>query len=98
MWWGEDDAHDALVETVEALQLNDVPVLGIIVNGVRRRSPRSYTPYYVPSVPRRPWKQWLSRTPLVAEPEIAGVADIPEPELVPEKVAPKKHTKKPSRT
>ena len=47
-WEGRTDrAH--LVETVEGLALNEVKVLGVIINGAKRRHPRSYTPYYVKS-------------------------------------------------
>jgi len=38
-----------LVETVESLRQNGVPLLGIVVNRSRRSLPKSYAPYYVHS-------------------------------------------------
>lgn len=71
--WQKRTLRHHLTETVEGLQLNDVPVLGVIVNGVRRKNPRSYSSYYVQTAPRRSWTQRLSRASVAAEPEIAGV-------------------------
>jgi capsular exopolysaccharide synthesis family protein len=43
-----------LVETVESLRQNGVPLLGIVVNRSRRSLPKSYAPYYVHSRQRVP--------------------------------------------
>ncbi|MDN4481767.1 polysaccharide biosynthesis tyrosine autokinase [Demequina muriae] len=47
--WDGRTHRDHLVETVESLSLNGLHILGVIVNGAKRRHPRSYTPYYVKS-------------------------------------------------
>jgi capsular exopolysaccharide synthesis family protein len=65
--WQKRTLRAHLVETVEALHLNDVPLLGVVVNGVHRRHPRSYTPYYIHTTPKAPWSQRLSRG--AAEPQ-----------------------------
>lgn len=93
--WQKRTLRAHLVETVEGLQLNDVPLLGVIVNGVRRKNPRSYSSYYVQSAPRRSWTRRLSRTSVAAVPEIAGVSDsAPAPSDSKQKSKPHQATKK----
>ncbi|NTV40156.1 MAG: CpsD/CapB family tyrosine-protein kinase [Demequinaceae bacterium] len=42
---GTERSH--LVETVQSLRQNGVPILGVVANRSRRALPKSYTPYYV---------------------------------------------------
>ncbi|WP_144276383.1 polysaccharide biosynthesis tyrosine autokinase [Demequina sp. NBRC 110053] len=53
--WLNRTTRGHLVETIEALRLQELPILGAVVNGVKRRHPRSYTPYYAKSTSR--WRR-----------------------------------------
>nr|WP_236778816.1 polysaccharide biosynthesis tyrosine autokinase [Agromyces seonyuensis] len=64
-----DRAH--LTRTVDTLQANGAPLLGVVVNRAKRRVPKSYSPYYVQR----------SQTAGDRRAAMAQAATAPEPEI-----------------
>ncbi|MFN3867195.1 MAG: polysaccharide biosynthesis tyrosine autokinase [Demequina sp.] len=73
-WLGRT-TRESLVETVEALGRKEIPILGIVVNGVKRRHPRSYNPYYLSSA-RQPTRRDADEPDGPDEPSPSGAADV----------------------
>lgn len=59
-WEGRTDRR-RMVEAVDGLVLNEINVIGMVVNGSKRRHVRSYAPYYVASSAK------AARTPAVRD-------------------------------